>query len=103
MGRGSYPWAVAQRTRSDRGRTGANGRAAAQRKRAPGRYTPPTPRQVRHSPPWYPWVLLALAVIGVGIIIANYSSALPGSPSNWYTLGALVALLASALLATRYR
>lgn len=91
---------MAQRTRTDRGR--ANGRPAPERKRPSGRYTPPTPREVRHSPPWYPWVLLALAVVGVGIIIANYSSALPASPSNWYTLGALVALLASALLATRY-
>lgn len=68
-----------------------------------GRYTAPTPRQLRRSPGWYPWVLLGLAIAGVGVIIANYSSALPHSPSNWYTLGSLIALLTAALLATRYR
>lgn len=68
----------------------------------PGRYTPPTPRELRRSPSWYPWLLLGLAVAGVGVIIANYASALPGSPTNWYTLGSLIALLSAALLATRY-
>ena len=72
-------------------------------KRAPGRYTAPTPRQVRHSPRWYPWVLLTLAVLGVGVIIVNYAGGFPHSPSNWYTLGALVSLVAAALLATNYR
>ncbi len=68
-----------------------------------GRYTPPVPKDRRQSPPWYPYLLLGLAVLGVVVIIANYASALPASPTNWYTLGALVALLAAAVLATRYR
>lgn len=70
---------------------------------APGRYTAPTPRAVRHSPPWYPWVLLGLAVAGVAVIIINYAGGFPHSPSNWYTLGALIALVAAAVLATNYR
>ncbi len=71
-------------------------------RRGAGRYTAPTPRTVRHSPRWYPWVLLTLAVLGVLVIIVNYAGGLPHSPSNWYTLGALIALVAAALLATSY-
>ncbi len=68
-----------------------------------GRYTAPTPRSVRHSPAWYPFLLLGLVVLGIAAIILNYVQALPASPTNWYTLGGLVAVLAAALLATRYR
>ena len=35
-------------------------------------------------------------------IILNYIDVLPASPTNWYVVGGLVAILASALLATRY-
>ncbi len=69
----------------------------------PGRYTQPIPREMRHSPRWYPWVLLALLLGGVIAIILNYIQVLPASPTNWYTLGGLVAILVAALAATRYR
>jgi len=58
---------------------------------------------VRRSPRWYPWFLLALLALGVLVVILNYIEALPASPTNWYTLGGLLAVLAAALLATRYR
>lgn len=48
-------------------------------------------------------MLLSLAVLGVLVIIVNYAGGFPKSPSNWYTLGALIALVAAALLATSYR
>jgi hypothetical protein len=87
---------VAARTKSKGGRTTA-------KKAAPsGRYTPPIPRKVRRSPRWYPWVLLALLIVGIATIILNYVQALPGSPTNWYTLGGLIAILVGALAATRY-
>ena len=51
-------------------------------------------------------VLLAAVlglVVGVVAIILNSLTLLPSSPTNWYTLGGLVAILAAALAATRYR
>ena len=71
--------------------------------RRPGRYTAPIPREVRHSPAWYPWVLLSVLVVGVALIILNYVNALPSSPTNWYTIGGLAAILVGAAMATRYR
>lgn len=68
-----------------------------------GRYTPPIPIEVRRSPRWFPWALLTLLILGVVAIILNYVQVLPASPTNWYTLGGLVAILAGAIAATRYR
>jgi hypothetical protein len=48
-------------------------------------------------------MLLGLLVLGVLVILLNYIDALPGSPTNWYTLGGFVCILAGALLATSYR
>ncbi|MGA8297175.1 MAG: cell division protein CrgA [Acidimicrobiales bacterium] len=79
------------------------GRATEKSRTAPGRYTPPIPRQVRRSPRWYPWMLLTLLLLGVLFIVLNYIDALPKSPTNWYTLGGLICILAAALLSTRYR
>ena len=67
------------------------------------RYTPPVPREVKRSPRWFPWMLLSLFIIGILLIIGNYASFLPSSPSNWYTLSGLVLILAGALAATYYR
>lgn len=67
------------------------------------RYTPPIPREVRRSPRWYPWVLLGALIVGILVIIGNYASFLPASPSNWYTLGGLIAILGAAIAATYYR
>ncbi len=70
--------------------------------RHPGRYTAPIPREVRRSPRWYPWVLLSILVVGVFAIILNYVNALPASPTNWYTVAGLGAILVGAGMATRY-
>ena len=82
------------------GRSTPSGRAQPRRN---GRYTAPIPRRVRHSPRWYPWVLLGLLIVGVLLIVLNYMSILPASPTNWYVVGGLVAILAAALMATDYR
>jgi hypothetical protein len=68
-----------------------------------GRYTPPIPRTERHSPRWYPFLILGLLGIGVLVIILNYVDTLPSSPSDWYTLGGIVAILAGVFSATFYR
>jgi hypothetical protein len=68
-----------------------------------GRYTPPIPRTVRRSPPWYPWVLLGLLIVGVAAIILNYTYLAPWSPNSGYLVGGILAILAAALMATRYR
>jgi hypothetical protein len=68
-----------------------------------GRYTPPIPKGVKHSPAWYPYLILGLLISGVIVIILNYIGEMPSSPTNWYTLGCLVAIVTGALLATRYR
>jgi hypothetical protein len=80
-----------------------HGRTTPKGREATGRYTPPIPRQVKRSPRWYPWLLLGLLVLGVLVIVLNYIGALPHSPANWYTLGAILAIMAGGLMSTRYR
>lgn len=89
-----------------RSRIGRRGRVTspeATGRRPSGRYTPPVPKNVKRSPRWYPWVLLGLLLVGVLCIILNYIQVLPASPTNWYVVGGLVAILVAALMATSYR
>ncbi len=67
------------------------------------RYTPPVPREVKRSPRWFPWMLMSLFILGILLIIGNYASFFPASPSNWYTLSGLILILTGALAATYYR
>jgi|GEM_PF-1207015 len=81
-----------------------SGRPARQKvDRTDGRYTAPIPKSVKRSPRWYPYVLLGLLILGVFVIILNFVGALPSSPTNWYTIVGLVAILTSVVMATRYR
>jgi hypothetical protein len=69
-----------------------------------GRYTPPIPKNVRRSPPWYGALVLLLLIVGVLIIVLNYLSHLPGV-SHGSAIGLVVGLVlifAGFLLATRY-
>ncbi|MGP0029156.1 MAG: cell division protein CrgA [Acidimicrobiales bacterium] len=70
-----------------------------------GRYTPPIPKNVRHSPAWYGVLFLALLIGGVVVIVVNYLYHLPlaahGSP--WGLVVGLVMIFAGFILATRYR
>ena len=70
-----------------------------------GRYTPPIPKSVRHSPAWYGILVLALLIGGVAVIVVNYLGHLPlaahGSP--WGLVVGLAMIFAGFLLSTRYR
>jgi hypothetical protein len=67
-----------------------------------GRYTPPTPRNVRQSPRWFGVLVLVAFALGILTILLNYLSALPWSVSVWYLVGGLVLIFVGFLLATRY-
>ena len=88
-------------TRAERQRRG--GRTTPKQAVTSGRYTPPIPRTVRHSPRWFPWMILTLLGLGVIDIVLNYLDALPSSPSDWYTVGGIIAILAGVFSATFYR
>src|SRR5262245_25574179 len=67
------------------------------------RYTPPTPKSVKVSPPWVPVLMFALLIIGSVMIVLNYLELLPGSVTNWYLLGGLGFILGGIFVATQYR
>ena len=67
-----------------------------------GKYTPPIPKDVRHSPRWFGALVLALMILGVHTIVLNYVSVLPGGVSIWYLVGGLVVIFVGFLMATRY-
>jgi len=67
-----------------------------------GRYTAPIPDEYRSSPWWVPAIMLSLFGLGVIAILLNYLSLVPHSPSNWYLLGGLAAIVAGFVTATRY-
>lgn len=70
---------------------------------ASSRYTPPTPAEVKVSPPWVPVVMFVLLGLGSLVILLYYLGFVPGGRSNWYLFGGLVAVLGGLFTATRYR
>ena len=46
--------------------------------------------------------MLGFFGVGVIVILLNYLSLLPSSPSNWYLLGGLGAIILGFITATRY-
>ena len=70
-----------------------------------GRYTPPIPKSVRRSPPWYGALVLVLLIVGVAVIVVNYLAHIPlvAHGSAWGLVAGLVLIFAGFLLATRYR
>ena len=94
----------AQRKGSSLGRTTAKGGVG--RYTPPeesGRYTPPVPKSYRESPRWMGALIVGLFVLGVLIVILNYTNALPGGVSNWWLLGAIASIFAGLIVATRFR
>jgi hypothetical protein len=67
------------------------------------RYTPPTPKYVKESPPWVPVLMFGLLGLGVLMIVLNYIEFLPGAVSNWYLVGGLGLIFAGIVTATQYR
>ena len=68
-----------------------------------GRYTPPTHQVYTPSPSWVPVLMFGLFGVGFLAILLNYSEVVPGSPSGWYLLGGLGAILAGIITATQLR
>ena len=94
----------AQRKGSSAGRTAAKGGVG--RYTPPeesGRYTPPVPKSYRESPRWMGPLIVGLFVLGVLIVILNYTNALPGGVSNWWLLGAIASIFGGLVVATRFR
>jgi hypothetical protein len=69
---------------------------------AGGRYTAPIPREVRHSPRWFPYLILAFFGLGVVCIMFNYLGLLPGGASNGYLFIGLGLIVVGFIAATRY-
>jgi hypothetical protein len=105
------PGRAQRKGRSAGGRTTAKGSPAGGQSRVGrytppeegGRYTPPIPKDVRHSPRWYGVTVLVLMVLGVLMILLNYLGVLPGSVTVWYLIGGLGVIFVGFLMATRYR
>jgi len=68
-----------------------------------GRYTPPTPRTVKHSPRWLPVLIALILAVGILMIVLNYFDVLPGAPTNWYLLGGILVFALGFALATQWR
>ena len=66
------------------------------------RYTPPVPKTEKVSPVWVPIVMFASLGIGMAVILVNYVSLLPGSPSNGYLLLGLFLITLGFVTATKY-
>ncbi len=72
------------------------------KKKAAGRYTAPIPKKVRQSPPWYPYVLIGLLVVGLIVIIGNYAAFMPGGTHTYYLVIGIAAIVAGLVMATTY-
>ena len=67
-----------------------------------GRYTAPIPKEMKVSPPWYPWMVLAIFLAGGLVIVLNYVGLLGGHASNWFLLIGLGLIVAGFVAATRW-
>ncbi|MHB8220597.1 MAG: cell division protein CrgA [Acidimicrobiales bacterium] len=105
------PGRAQRKGRSAGGRTTAKGSSAGGQSRVGrytppeegGRYTPPIPKDVRHSPRWYGVTVLTLMIVGVLMILLNYLGVMPGGVTVWYLIGGLAVIFVGFLMATRYR
>ena len=76
---------------------------AAAKPTASGRYTPPTPRSKKVSPPWVPALMFTCLLVGLVVIVVNYLDVLPGGTQNMYLLIGLGLITTGFLIATQYR
>lgn len=64
------------------------------------RYTPPVPEEMKHSPPWIPWLMLGLLILGAVLIILRN---MVFSGNNLLTLLGLGCILGGLFTATKWR
>ena len=91
------PGKAQKKGRSSGGRTTEAGKSVQS-----SRYTPPIPKNAKTSPRWMGFLIIALFLVGVLVVILNYADALPGGVNNWWLVGAIGAIFAGLILATRY-
>jgi hypothetical protein len=90
------------------GRAQKKGRSSGGRTTEPGksvqsnRYTPPIPKNAKTSPRWMGIMIIALFLIGVLIVILNYTGLLPGGVNNLWLIAAIGAIFVGLIMATRY-
>lgn len=74
------------------------------RRRKGARYTPPTPKDSKHSHLWVPVAMFTCLGLGVVVIAGNYLQVLPGGEaSNNFLLIGLGLLIAGFVLSTSFR
>jgi len=87
-------------------RTTSKGGGPTPSKRTPpketGRYTAPIPKTQKVSPVWVPILMFACLLLGMVMIVSNYVSLLPGSPTNGWLLGGLGLITVGFITATKY-
>lgn len=68
------------------------------------RYTPPAPKNVKHSQLWLPVTMFTCLALGVIVIAGNYLEVLPGGEvSNNFLLIGLGLLIIGFVLSTFFR
>ncbi len=92
------PGKAQKKGRSSGGRTTEAGKSVP----SSSRYTPPIPKKAKTSPRWMGVLIIALFLLGVVAVILNYTGVLPGGVNNWWLVGAIAAIFAGLILATRY-
>jgi hypothetical protein len=99
---------MATKAKTGPGKAQRKGRSAGGRTTAPGkpirneRYTPPISKSAKTSPRWMGISIILLFLLGVLVVILNYADVLPGGVNNWWLVGAIGAIFAGLILATRY-
>ena len=101
----SGPGGASRKGKSAAGRTSTSKVGRYKSAEESGRYTPPIPKSVRRSPPWFGVLVLVLLIGGVALIVVNYLAHLPfvSHGSAWGLVAGLALIFAGFLLATRYR
>jgi hypothetical protein len=101
----SGPGGASRKGKSAAGRTSTSKVGRYKSAEETGRYTPPIPKSVRKSPPWFGALVLILLIAGVAAIVVNYLAHLPfmahGSP--WGLVVGLAMIFVGFLLATKSR
>jgi Cell division protein CrgA len=99
---------MATKAKAGPGKAQKKGRSSGGRTTDPGtsvkssRYTPPIPKNAKTSPRWMGFMIIALFVLGVVVVILNYTGALPGGVNNLWLVAAIGAIFIGLIMATRY-
>jgi hypothetical protein len=99
---------MATKAKAGPGKAGKKGRSAGGRATESGRtttssrYTPPIPKNAKTSPRWMGPAIIGFFLLGVVIVILNYTGLLPGGVNNLWLVAAIAAIFVGLIMATRY-